>query len=199
MPIRKVLRELVDSGEFTSSTVQDNLQIDKTTTKNHNGNDNDDDNDNEDSTEENDPDTAQEWLDTLLENTNEYEYLEGKTQAIFQSEIDNLLYSLGEYYYKKHRESLNTFRWVDRICDLRIGATYRWLKRDSPNRLATQGKLIQIFFTENHTILHGLFLFQKRKRIIGYSMANYYVFQKMSAEESMILYANEMCLSSTSS
>lgn len=196
MLIKSVLKDLVQSGEIDPSIVQQQLRLHIDGNQNENIQ-NEDDHDISAIVNETNADIAQEWLDKLLENANEFEYLEGKTQEMFQTDIDNLLYSnYGEFYYERYRTKLNTYRWVDNICDLRIGSTYRWLKKEPPIRISAPGKLMAVVFTEHHTIIRAMVFFGKKMKVICYSMNNYYMFQHMSAEESMILYANQ--LSSTS-
>ena len=135
----------------------------------------------------------EEWMDELLENSQvNYDYLEGKTIVEFQSEIERLLFRVNPEYVEKYKEPLKDFRYVDNICDLRHGCFVRWLSRTKKKKIARGGKFIGIRFSANHTLLMVVIQMGRSRRIISYSMGNFYTFQRLTTEESMILMANNL-------
>ena len=135
----------------------------------------------------------EEWMDELLENSQvNYDYLEGKTILEFQSEIERLLFRVNPEYVEKYKEPLKDFRYVDNICDLRHGCFVRWLSRTKKKKIARGGKFIGIRFSANHTLLMVVIQMGRSRRIISYSMGNFYTFQRLTTEESMILMANHL-------
>lgn len=135
----------------------------------------------------------EEWMDELLENSQvNYDYLEGKTIVEFQSEIERLLFRVNPEYVEKYKEPLKDFRYVDNICDLRHGCFVRWLSRTKKKKIARGGKFIGIRFSANHTLLMVVIQMGRSRRIISYSMGNFYTFQRLTTEESMILMANHL-------
>ena len=135
----------------------------------------------------------EEWIDELLENSQvNYDYLEGKTILEFQLEIERLLFRVNPEYVEKYKEPLKDFRYVDNICDLRHGCFVRWLSRTKKKKIARGGKFIGIRFSANHTLLMVVIQMGRSRRIISYSMGNFYTFQRLNTEESMILMANHL-------
>ena len=135
----------------------------------------------------------EEWMTDLLDNTqNAYDYLEGKHIFEFQLEIERLLVRVNPEFVEKYKQPLKDFRFIDNICELRQGCFVRWLSRSHTKKIARGGKFIGIRFSGNHTLLMVVMQMGRTRRIISYSMTNFYTFQRLTTEESMILMANRL-------
>jgi hypothetical protein len=142
-----------------------------------------------DKTEENDTEIEQ-WIQHLLENADEYKYLEGKTIENFKEETYNRIQRINGKLLEKYSGTIHLYRFIDNICDFRQGTFVRWISRSNPTKWSMGGKLLQIQFSNNHALVLVLILSNKRYKKIRYSMTNYYTFQKLTTEENMILLSN---------
>ena len=131
-----------------------------------------------------------EWIETILENSEQYHYLEGKTKNDLQKEVERMLsrIPLSETERQNYSNRLKEYRYVDEIPELVIGKHIRWMKKDSL-KLTNGGILSDIKFLEN-----GVYLLCKMysNRFHQYRLEDAYSFQKISPEELVILMANEI-------
>jgi hypothetical protein len=156
--------------------------------------------------------TEDEWVQSILENTEKYHYLEGKTKTDLQKEIERILgqipfLSISEKQIYMTR--LKEYRYIDEIPDFVIGRHIRWIKKPmideilmtttySPEQkpvLTNGGILTDIKFLENGVYLLCKTYGSNKKQIFHqYKMEDTYSFQKISPEEWILLMANELSL-----
>jgi len=153
-----------------------------------------------------------EWVQSILENTEKYHYLEGKTKTNLQKEIERILIQIPFLSISEKQMyiiRLKEYRYIDEIPDFVIGRHIRWIKKPiideilmtttySPEKkpiLTNGGILTDIKFLENGVYLLCKTYGQKQKTIFHqYKMEDTYSFQKISPEEWIILMANELSL-----
>jgi predicted house-cleaning noncanonical NTP pyrophosphatase (MazG superfamily) len=126
-----------------------------------------------------------ELLDKIENETTEY--LENKTlgdisKIIFQilSEYTFENKTLGKEIITKYYEKLGGYRYIDKVCDLRLGIFIRWIRN---NKLMNGGIVVNIKIGENVQIIC--------KTILGKHISLRYddcvIFQKLTMEEQLIL------------
>lgn len=90
---------------------------------------------------------------------------------------------------EKTMNSLANYRFVDEIKDLHLGKHIRWIRIDSDSKLTNGGIVIKLSF-----LAKGTYIYCKNGRtIMQYNFDDCYTFQKLSAEEHLILMANDVC------
>ena len=134
-----------------------------------------------------DPEWVDQWLESLGERVNEYHYLENKTVASIAEEKERLLDPFTDK--DKWLQSLLMYRPVYDLQDLRLGYHTRWIREKSPDLfiLTNGGIAVQTKFLKNGTYVvckNGFTMMQ-------YQLDKCITFQKLSAEEWMILYAQQ--------
>jgi hypothetical protein len=150
---------------------------------------------------QNDPDMKIDptWIDTWLENIAKkeeiYNYLENKTTQSVQQEKHEILSKLPES--EKWSKSLYMYRLVNDLQDLRLGSYIRWIRRmeNGDWSLTNGGILLQIKFLKNGTYL----VCKSGLKMMQYELDKCKTFQKMTAEEWIVLMANSSTGGSTSS
>jgi hypothetical protein len=123
-------------------------------------------------------------LDNL--NTNDKSYLENKTVQSINQEINETLSYLGEIEQDSMCQKLKTYRFVDIIYELHRGKYVRFVKKND-NDLKIGGIVVDIKFLDNGT--HVVLLNKFSKKIIQFKFDDNYIFQKMTSEEQLILFA----------
>uniref|UniRef100_A0A6C0I134 Uncharacterized protein n=1 Tax=viral metagenome TaxID=1070528 RepID=A0A6C0I134_9ZZZZ len=123
-------------------------------------------------------------IEKILENSDEYSYLEGKSlKQLSQDNYDSLLAypeELREHYYKQ----LEEYRLVEKVCDLRLGIYTKFLfEKYCKSKKGKGGILVKIDVLEDKISLlckNGAY-FQR------YSFNDFIVFQKLSLDEKLVL------------
>jgi hypothetical protein len=123
-------------------------------------------------------------MNDILEN--EKSYLENKTIQSIKQEIDETLSYLGEIEQDSMCQKLKTYRFVDIVYELHRGKYVRFIKKDD-NDLKIGGIVVDIKFLDNGT--HVVLLNKFSKKIIQFKFDDVYIFQKMTNEEQLILFA----------
>ena len=131
----------------------------------------------------------QEWMDKLVDQTDKYDYLEGVTSDMLQKEIYDLLDTLDidPETKEQHKQALKTYRLVKHISDFHVNGSVRRMDRGPPYKLYKCAPCTGIIFSGKNTLVKV----RVRRIVYNYSMDRYYTFQKLSAEESMIVYVND--------
>lgn len=125
-------------------------------------------------------------IDELLDNIeNETtEYLENKTLADISKTVIEVLTvefeSLGKEVIQKHYEKLSTYRYVDKVCELRQGIFIRWIRNKT---LMNGGTVINIKIGENVQIVCKTAL----GKHVSLRFDECVIFQKLTMEEQLIL------------
>lgn len=128
------------------------------------------------------------WIDNILENiTNKednYHYLINHTIESLDNIKRNVLSNFDDK--EKWEKSLSMYRYIESLDDLRLGSHIRWIrKREDKSVLTNGGILIQIKFLDKGTYVVS----KNGMRIMQYQLDNCDTFQKLSAEEWIILLA----------
>ena len=130
------------------------------------------------------------WIDTWLENIAQkeeiYHYLENKTTQSIQHEKHEILSLYPES--EKWSKSLYMYRFVNDLQDLRLGSYIRWIRcslETGDCSLTNGGILLQIKFLKNGTYL----VCKSGKKMMQYELDKCKTFQKMTAEEWIVLMA----------
>jgi hypothetical protein len=129
------------------------------------------------------PEDVEKWMEKI--DDTQYNYLEGKTSEILENEKKNVV---GDK--DKLLQSLAMYRVVDNLQELRLGRYCRWIVGDG---LHGGGYLIKVSFSEK-----GVYLLCERlkKYKMQIKMDDTVVFQKMTAEEWVVVMANDYVLKS---
>ena len=133
-------------------------------------------------------DEFQTWMDGLVEQRDRFDYLNGVTYEHIQQEIHDLLDSLNmdDEKREKYKENLKLYRYVKHICDFQSYEQIKRMTREEPHLLKPATPFTGLIFSSVNTLVK----FRIRKNAYNYSMDRFYTFQKLSAEECMIVYAN---------
>ena len=130
---------------------------------------------------------VQNWMETI--DDSRYNYLEGMTSGKIQSEKEEVLQEYNEEQKKQWLEKLSSYRVVDNLQDLRLGKYCRWIVLgNQPPVLHGGGYLIKVSFMDN-----GVYLTCERmkKYKMQVNMDNAVIFQKLTAEELILVMAND--------
>ena len=130
------------------------------------------------------------WVQQLSDEALEqYHYLENKTIDLLEKEKRDL--GLSEENLKR----LKGYRYVDEINELKLGTHCRWVRPNGGGK-AEGGKAVTNggIVTTIKYLDSGIQVLCKNNahRFIQYKFDNVYSFQKLSAEEFIILMSNEM-------
>lgn len=140
-----------------------------------------------------DPEWMNTWLLNLDDEENEYHYLDGKTLQTIQDEKDAILSRFEAR--DKWRNALSMYRVVNDLQDLRLGNHIRWI-RSKPNGdflLTNGGILVQTKFLNKGAYV----LCKNGKQMMQYELDKCTTFQKMTAEEWVVLHVNASASTST--
>jgi len=114
------------------------------------------------------------------------EFLENKTLKTIMQENYDIVRQIPiasetvEGIYKK----LSEYRYVDEVRELHKGKHVRWIVKKTPEKLNNGGIVMNILFKDNGT--HVLCR-NTQNRFIQYKFDECYTFQKLSADELLIL------------
>jgi hypothetical protein len=135
------------------------------------------------------------WLSNLGNKTDQYHYLEGKTIDMIQEEKDEMIRDYPEYEY--WNQSLSMYRAVNHLQDLRLGFFVRWIKTnpDGSYKLFGGGTVVQTQFTTNGTYV----LCKRGLSFMRFRLDECPTFQKITAEEWLVLMANSQSSHDTQS
>ncbi len=130
------------------------------------------------------------WLNSVVDKTDKYEYLEGVTHSYLQKEIGDVLDSMNltEETRDKYKKELQTFRLVDNICDFRINTFVRRMSREEPHTLKPLAMYRGLSFSKINTLVN----IRYHNKPLHYGMNRFYTFQRMSPEECLIVTANDL-------
>jgi hypothetical protein len=139
---------------------------------------------------------------------NKYTHIENKTIANIRTEIElslsSLFYSTTEEYdtYVKYLDKLKGYRRVNGLDELHVGKHVRWINifrnktKDTP-KLYTGGIVVQIDKKENDE--KTTITCKNHNHFVKYKFESCHTFQKLSAEEYIVLLSNSSSSSSSSS
>ena len=124
------------------------------------------------------------WMEKI--DDTQYNYLEGKTSEVLENEKKRALHN-----DDKLLKSLTMYRVVNNLQELRLGRYCRWVIEG--DRLHGGGYLIKVSFQEK-----GVYLLCERlkKYKMQIKMDDTTIFQKMTAEEWVVVMANDYSLCS---
>lgn len=149
--------------------------------------------------------SQEQWVQSILEKSDQYHYLEGKTKMDLQTNVERIL-DCYHFLSKSDRESyskrLKEYRYIDEIPEFIVGRHIRWIQKpnstsyslDKNPALTNGGILTDIKFLENGVyLLCKMYGTNRKTRFHQYKLEDYHSFQKISPEEWIVLMANE-CL-----
>lgn len=151
--------------------------------------------------------SQEEWIQSILEKTGQYHYLEGKTKTDLQEDIETILNQvfLSNIERETFSKRLKEYRYIDEIPEFVVGRHIRWIQNPnsqsfSPDKkpvLTNGGILTDIKFRDNGVyLLCKMYDGSRRKTMFHqYKIEDYHSFQKISPEEWIILMANEYSIS----
>lgn len=139
-----------------------------------------------------DPTWIDAWLENIAKKEEIYHYLENKTTQSIENEKRDILLHYSEA--DKWTKSLYMYRLVNDLQDLRLGSYIRWIRRleTGESTLTNGGILLQIKFLKNGTYL----ICKSGMRMMQYELDKCKTFQKITAEEWIVLMANSSNTSS---
>jgi hypothetical protein len=117
-------------------------------------------------------------------------YLEGKTLKDISQEIYDSLEVFGEECREKYYLQLTgEFRYVERVCDLRLGVYTKCLTTVG-KKAGKGGILVKVdVYEDKISLLCKMGAYFQR-----HSFNDSIIFQKMSLDEKMVLVSNEYCI-----
>ena len=125
------------------------------------------------------------WMQEI--DDSQYNYLEGKTTAIIEQEKREILQNYDSEIRDKWLRSLSMYRAVNDLRELRMGHHCRWIVHKN-NTLHKGGYLTKVDFRENGVYLLCELLKRFKMQV---KMDDTVVFQKMTAEEWVVVMAND--------
>jgi hypothetical protein len=128
---------------------------------------------------------VEKWLETIVDKDETYHYLENKTTHSIHEDKEEILREFVEK--DKWMNSLSMYRIINDLQDLRLGHHIRWIreKEDGTYLLTNGGILVQTKFLKN-----GVYVVCKNGyKIMQYQLEKCITFQKISAEEWIVLMA----------
>lgn len=132
----------------------------------------------------------------LLNNSSEDAYLEKRTlKQIADDVYDSLEQALGKDnpHILSICSKLTTYRFVKNIEDISIGRFTRFIRKSNTNSiLAVGGNVSGVKYLKSGTYVQ--ICNKKANRVFNYNFNDYVTFQKLSQQEMLCLYANEMCM-----
>jgi hypothetical protein len=119
-------------------------------------------------------------------------YLEGKTLTNISQEIYDSLQGFSDEFREKYYEQLaGEFRYVEKVCDLRLGVYTKCLTILG-KKVGKGGILVKVdVYEDKISLLCKMGAYFQR-----HSFNDSVVFQKMSLDEKMVLISNEYCYKS---
>jgi hypothetical protein len=124
-------------------------------------------------------------LAKILENVQIESYLEGKTMKDVSQEIyDSLLVFTDEVQREKYYTQLVDYRYVEKVCDLRLGVYTKCLSVVG-NKVGKGGILVKVDVYEDKISL----LCKTGAYFQRHSFNDSVIFQKLSLEEKMVLFS----------
>lgn len=133
-----------------------------------------------------DPSWIDGWLENIAQKDELFHYLENKTNESVQKDKHDVLSKYPEA--EKWTKSLYMYRLVNDLQDLRLGCYIRWIRCTQPGEysLTNGGILLQIKFLKNGTYL----VCKSGLKMMQYELDKCKTFQKITAEEWIVLMAN---------
>ena len=135
-----------------------------------------------------DPEWVESWIQSIGNKEEEYHYLENKTLDIVNQEKQETLSTYTNIDKEKWLTSLSMYRYVEDLQALRLGYHIRWI-REKPSgvfTLTNGGIFVRINFTDSGTYI----VCKNYGKFMQYKLDECHTFQKISAEEWLILMAN---------
>ena len=133
---------------------------------------------------------VEKWMEKI--DDTQYNYLEGKTSEVLENEKKYVLNN-----NEKLLQSLAMYRVVSNLQELRLGRYCRWIVVGKEEQVSLHGGgyLIKVSFLEK-----GVYLLCERlkKYKMQVKMDDAIVFQKMTAEEWVVVMANDYSMKQTS-
>lgn len=138
------------------------------------------------------PEAFEAWIKEQQSDDMQNHYLENKTPQMLADEVRNVIHAMECIPFEtkmEYIERLQGWRFVEDLRDFQRGRYIRHIHK-------TTGKItklmvsLDIKFTKNGTTIMSRFM-RGGPIAIQYSFDNYYTFQKIIAEEHLILMANE--------
>lgn len=133
-------------------------------------------------------DDVEKWMEKI--DDSQYNYLEGKTTLVLDQEKEEALASrFDNECREKMKESLVMYRLVNTLQETRLGRYCRWFsEKDGKPILHGGGYLVKIIFADKGVCL----LCERVKKYkMQVKMDETIVFQKMTAEEWVVVMAND--------
>jgi hypothetical protein len=135
-----------------------------------------------------DPEWVESWIQSIGNKEEEYHYLENKTLDIVNQEKQDTLSTFTNIDKEKWLTSLSMYRYVEDLQSLRLGYHIRWI-RERPSgtfTLTNGGIFVRIKFTDSGTYI----VCKNYGKFMQYKLDECPTFQKINAEEWLILMAN---------
>ena len=138
------------------------------------------------------PEAFEAWIKEQQSDDMQNHYLENKTPQMLADEVRNVIHAMECIPFEtkmEYIERLQGWRFVEDLRDFQRGRYIRHIHK-------TTGKITKLMvsldvkFTKNGTTIMSRFM-RGGPIAIQYSFDNYYTFQKIIAEEHLILMANE--------
>ena len=136
---------------------------------------------------------VEKWMEKI--DGSQYNYLEGKTTSdLDRDKEDSLTEVKEEETRKKIKKSLAMYRLANNIQELRLGRYCRWIvEKEGKNVLHGGGYLVKVIFSDKGVSI----LCEKMKKYkMQVKLDDATVFQKMTAEEWVIVMANDYAATS---
>ena len=127
------------------------------------------------------------WMENI--DDSQYNYLEGKTSDVLQKEKEEIFGSYSTELRDKMMGALTMYRLVSNLQEMRLGRYCRWIVvKNETTVLHGGGYLIKVSFMDKGVYL----LCEKMKKFkMMVKMDDTTVFQKMTAEEWVVVMAND--------
>lgn len=134
------------------------------------------------------PEWVESWIQSIGNKEEEYHYLENKTLDMVNKEKEEVISCLVNIDKEKWIKSLSMYRYVEDLQALRLGHHVRWVRERHLGvfSLTNGGIFVRIKFTDSGTYV----VCKNYGKFMQYKMDECYTFQKISAEEWLILMAN---------
>lgn len=134
-----------------------------------------------------DPAWIDNWLASIGNKDTTYHYLENKTTESVHQEKHEVL-GTDNTLRDKWTKSLYMYRLISDLQDLKLGSYIRWIRThdDGSHTLTNGGILVQTKFLKNGTYV----VCKSGTKMMQYELDKCRTFQKLSAEEWIVLMAN---------
>lgn len=133
-----------------------------------------------------DPEWIDTWLASIGDKETTYHHLENKTTESINQEKVEVLRKYTEF--EKWTKSLHMYRLVNDLQDLKLGSYIRWIRTQDNGTysLTNGGILLQTKFLKNGTYV----VCKSGTKMMQYELDRCTTFQKLTAEEWIVLMAN---------